>query len=143
MAPDCPPATGTILLDCINLSPAAGKVTPRDVACVSLLEARFPELPPRDTIFEALQAAKFDVSGPCAGVVAPTVWLGAGTGPRGSRLAPLCLPGLTTEQMLRKDLKVLVGDELALAISAIYVDLEVRLGTGGTEGGSGTMGTPA
>ncbi|XP_040474646.1 exopolyphosphatase PRUNE1 isoform X1 [Falco naumanni] len=88
---------GTILLDCINLSPAAGKVTPRDVACVSLLEARFPELPPRDTIFEALQAAKFDVS------------------------------GLTTEQMLRKDLKVLFGDELALAISAIYVDLETFL----------------
>ncbi|XP_056178322.1 exopolyphosphatase PRUNE1 [Falco biarmicus] len=80
---------GTILLDCINLSPAAGKVTPRDVACVSLLEARFPELPPRDTIFEALQAAKFDVS------------------------------GLTTEQML--------GDELALAISAIYMDLETFL----------------
>ncbi|KAF1598424.1 Exopolyphosphatase PRUNE1, partial [Eudyptes moseleyi] len=88
---------GTILLDCVNLSPAAGKVTPRDVACVSLLEERFPELPARDTIFEALQAAKFDVS------------------------------GLTTEQMLRKDLKVLSGDELLLAISTIYVDLETFL----------------
>ncbi|NXI43257.1 PRUN1 Exopolyphosphatase, partial [Galbula dea] len=88
---------GTILLDCVNLSPAAGKVTPRDVACVSLLEGRFPELPARDTIFEALQAAKFDVS------------------------------GLTTEQMLRKDLKVLSGDEQVLAISAIYVDLETFL----------------
>ncbi|XP_075301246.1 exopolyphosphatase PRUNE1 isoform X2 [Opisthocomus hoazin] len=88
---------GTILLDCVNLSPAAGKVTPRDVACVSLLEERFPELPARDTIFEALQAAKFDVS------------------------------GLTTEQMLRKDLKVLSGDELLLAVSAIYEDLETFL----------------
>ncbi|NXT00063.1 PRUN1 Exopolyphosphatase, partial [Jacana jacana] len=88
---------GTILLDCINLSPAAGKVTPRDVACVSLLEERFPELPARDTIFEALQGAKFDVS------------------------------GLTTEQMLRKDLKVLSSDELVLAVSAIYVDLETFL----------------
>ncbi|NXS54316.1 PRUN1 Exopolyphosphatase, partial [Brachypteracias leptosomus] len=88
---------GTILLDCVNLSPAAGKVTPRDVACVALLEDRFPDLPPRDTIFEALQAAKFDVS------------------------------GLTTEQMLRKDLKVLSGDELVLAISAIYVDLDTFL----------------
>uniref|UniRef100_A0A8C3K7U0 Prune exopolyphosphatase 1 n=1 Tax=Calidris pygmaea TaxID=425635 RepID=A0A8C3K7U0_9CHAR len=86
---------GTILLDCVNLSPAAGKVTPRDVACVSLLEERFPELPARDAVFQALQAAKFDVS------------------------------GLTTEQMLRKDLKVLSSDELVLAISAIYVDLEV------------------
>ncbi|NXW63576.1 PRUN1 Exopolyphosphatase, partial [Eurystomus gularis] len=88
---------GTILLDCVNLSPAAGKVTPRDVACVSLLEARFPDLPARDAVFEALQAAKFDVS------------------------------GLTTEQMLRKDLKVLSGDELVLAISAIYVDLDTFL----------------
>ncbi|NWH73556.1 PRUN1 Exopolyphosphatase, partial [Piaya cayana] len=85
---------GTILLDCVNLSPAAGKATPRDVACVSLLEARFPELPARDAVFEALQAAKFDVS------------------------------GLTTEQMLRKDLKALAGDEVHLAISSIYVDME-------------------
>ncbi|NWW96205.1 PRUN1 Exopolyphosphatase, partial [Rhynochetos jubatus] len=88
---------GTILLDCVNLSPAAGKVTPRDVACVSLLEESFPELPPRDTVFQALQAAKFDVS------------------------------GLTTEQMLRKDLKVVSGGELLLATSAIYVDLETFL----------------
>ncbi|KAM9515215.1 exopolyphosphatase PRUNE1 isoform 1-T2 [Guaruba guarouba] len=87
----------TILLDSINLSPAAGKVTPRDVACVSLLEERFPDLPARDTIFRTLQATKFDVS------------------------------GLTTEQMLRKDLKVLSSDELVLAISAIYVDLETFL----------------
>ncbi|NXW51347.1 PRUN1 Exopolyphosphatase, partial [Nyctiprogne leucopyga] len=88
---------GTILLDCVNLTPAAGKVTPRDVACVSLLEARFPDLPARDAIFEALQTAMFDVS------------------------------GLTTEQMLRKDLKVLSGDELLLAISAIYMNLETFL----------------
>ncbi|XP_033927190.1 exopolyphosphatase PRUNE1 isoform X3 [Melopsittacus undulatus] len=84
----------TIILDSINLSPAAGKVTPRDVACVSLLEERFPDLPDRDTLFRTLQTAKFDVS------------------------------GLSTEQMLRKDLKVLSGDELVLAISAIYVGLE-------------------
>ncbi|XP_025934927.1 exopolyphosphatase PRUNE1 isoform X3 [Apteryx rowi] len=88
---------GTILLDCVNLSPAGGKVTPRDTACVTLLESRFPELPARDVIFKALQAAKFDVS------------------------------GLTTEQMLRKDLKALSSDELALGISGIYMDLEVFL----------------
>uniref|UniRef100_A0A8V5GLX1 Uncharacterized protein n=1 Tax=Melopsittacus undulatus TaxID=13146 RepID=A0A8V5GLX1_MELUD len=87
----------TIILDSINLSPAAGKVTPRDVACVSLLEERFPDLPDRDTLFRTLQTAKFDVS------------------------------GLSTEQMLRKDLKVLSGDELVLAISAIYVGLEAFL----------------
>ncbi|NXX43671.1 PRUN1 Exopolyphosphatase, partial [Tricholaema leucomelas] len=88
---------GTILLDCINLSPAAGKVTPRDVACVALLEAKFPELPARDEVFEALQAAKFDVS------------------------------GLTTQQMLRKDLKVLSDGDLVLAISGIFMTLEAFL----------------
>ncbi|XP_041323304.1 exopolyphosphatase PRUNE1 isoform X2 [Pyrgilauda ruficollis] len=88
---------GTILLDCINLSPAAGKVTPRDVACVSLLEERFPELPARDAVFGALQAAKFDVT------------------------------GLTTEQMLRKDLKVLSNDEVVIAISGVFEDLETFL----------------
>ncbi|KAL9823134.1 exopolyphosphatase PRUNE1 isoform 2-T3 [Geothlypis trichas] len=88
---------GTILLDCINLSPAAGKVTPRDVACVSLLEERFPELPARDAVFGALQAAKFDVT------------------------------GLTTEQMLRKDLKVLSSDEAVVGISGVFEDLETFL----------------
>ncbi|XP_062367270.1 exopolyphosphatase PRUNE1 isoform X2 [Cinclus cinclus] len=88
---------GTILLDCINLSPAAGKATPRDVACVSLLEERFPELPARDAVFGALQAAKFDVT------------------------------GLTTEQMLRKDLKVISSDEVVVAISGIFEDLETFL----------------
>ncbi|NXO46541.1 PRUN1 Exopolyphosphatase, partial [Locustella ochotensis] len=88
---------GTILLDCINLSPAAGKVTPRDVACVSLLEERFPELPARDAVFGALQAAKFDVT------------------------------GLTTQQMLRKDLKVLSNDEVIIAISGVFEDLETFL----------------
>uniref|UniRef100_A0A8C5NMZ2 Prune exopolyphosphatase 1 n=1 Tax=Junco hyemalis TaxID=40217 RepID=A0A8C5NMZ2_JUNHY len=88
---------GTILLDCINLSPAAGKVTPRDVACVSLLEERFPELPARDAVFAALQAAKFDVT------------------------------GLTTEQMLRKDLKVLSNDEAVVGISGVFEDLETFL----------------
>ncbi|NXI16747.1 PRUN1 Exopolyphosphatase, partial [Irena cyanogastra] len=88
---------GTILLDCINLSPAAGKVTPRDVACVALLEERFPELPARDAVFGALQAAKFDVT------------------------------GLTTEQMLRKDLKVLSNDEVVVGISGVFEDLETFL----------------
>ncbi|XP_066424337.1 exopolyphosphatase PRUNE1 [Molothrus aeneus] len=88
---------GTILLDCINLKPAAGKVTPRDVACVSLLEERFPELPARDAVFGALQAAKFDVT------------------------------GLTTEQMLRKDLKALSNDEAVVAISGVFEDLETFL----------------
>ncbi|NWI48300.1 PRUN1 Exopolyphosphatase, partial [Picathartes gymnocephalus] len=114
---------GTILLDCINLSPAAGKVTPRDVACVALLEERFPELPARDAVFRALQAAKFDVTGVCARAVSPSPW-----GQEGALgLISGHLPGLTTEQMLRKDLKVLSGDEMLVAISGIFEDLETFL----------------
>uniref|UniRef100_A0A8C0GML3 Prune exopolyphosphatase 1 n=1 Tax=Chelonoidis abingdonii TaxID=106734 RepID=A0A8C0GML3_CHEAB len=86
---------GTIILDCVNMTPEAGKVTPKDTQYVALLESKFPDLPERNVLFEALQTAKFDVS------------------------------GLTTDQMLRKDLKVLSSDGLVLAISAVYVTLEV------------------
>ncbi|XP_028912089.1 exopolyphosphatase PRUNE1 isoform X2 [Ornithorhynchus anatinus] len=88
---------GTIVLDCVDLSPAAGKVTPRDARCVEELESRFPELAPHSRIFQVLQEAKFDVS------------------------------GLTTEQMLRKDLKVISGEGGTLALSAIYLTLEAFL----------------
>lgn len=54
---------GTILLDCVNMAVEAGKVTPRDARCVSRLESMFPELQPRNQVFDALQRAKFDVSG--------------------------------------------------------------------------------
>ncbi|XP_067878924.1 exopolyphosphatase PRUNE1 isoform X2 [Heterodontus francisci] len=84
----------TIVLDCINMAPEAGKVTPKDVEYVAALESRFSDLPPRAAAFDSLQKAKFDVS------------------------------ELTTEQMLRKDLKVLSGGDLHLAISAVYVKLE-------------------
>ncbi|XP_042297076.1 exopolyphosphatase PRUNE1 [Sceloporus undulatus] len=94
---------GTIVLDCVNMAPEAGKVTPKDVRYASLLESRFPDLPSKDAIFEALQKAKFDVS------------------------------GLTTEQMLRKDLKALSGKGTAIAISAIYVNLPAFLERPGLE----------
>uniref|UniRef100_A0A8C5WLP5 Prune exopolyphosphatase 1 n=1 Tax=Leptobrachium leishanense TaxID=445787 RepID=A0A8C5WLP5_9ANUR len=85
---------GTIILDCVNMAPAAGKVTPKDSEYVALLETMFPDLPPRTAVFDSLQKAKFDVS------------------------------GLTTEQMLTKDMKALVSRDLCLAISAIYIHLE-------------------
>ncbi|XP_067832031.1 exopolyphosphatase PRUNE1 isoform X2 [Heptranchias perlo] len=84
----------TIVLDCINMIPEAGKVTPKDTEYVALLESKFPNLPPRAAVFDSLQKAKFDVS------------------------------GLTTEQMLRKDMKVVTGGDLRLAISAVYMKLE-------------------
>uniref|UniRef100_A0A6I8PEI4 Prune exopolyphosphatase 1 n=1 Tax=Ornithorhynchus anatinus TaxID=9258 RepID=A0A6I8PEI4_ORNAN len=101
---------GTIVLDCVDLSPAAGKVTPRDARCVEELESRFPELAPHSRIFQVLQEAKFDVS------------------------------GLTTEQMLRKDLKVISGEGGTLALSAIYLTLEVGPRTGRAGGGDGSWG---
>ncbi|XP_029360413.1 exopolyphosphatase PRUNE1 [Echeneis naucrates] len=64
-----------VVLDCVNMAPAAGKVTPKDSQYAAALEMRFPTLPPRGALFQALQGAKFDVS------------------------------GLNTEQMLLKDMK--------------------------------------
>uniref|UniRef100_A0A3P9HZS4 Prune exopolyphosphatase n=1 Tax=Oryzias latipes TaxID=8090 RepID=A0A3P9HZS4_ORYLA len=65
-----------MVLDCVNMDPAAGKVTPKDSQYAAALERRFPTLPPRGALFQSLQKAKFDVS------------------------------GLNTEQMILKDMKV-------------------------------------
>ncbi|KAL7887013.1 hypothetical protein AOLI_G00047340 [Acnodon oligacanthus] len=85
---------GTIITDCVNMAPEAGKVTPKDSQYASLLETRFPKLPPRSILFQSLQNAKFDVS------------------------------GLTTEQMMLKDMKAVSGGDLRLAVSVIYMTLE-------------------
>ncbi|KAJ3598202.1 hypothetical protein NHX12_001713 [Muraenolepis orangiensis] len=88
---------GTIVLDCVNMAPEAGKVTPKDSQHAAQLETRFPGLPPRGALFQSLQNARFDVS------------------------------GLSTEQMLLKDMKVVTGGELHLAVSVIYLTLEAFL----------------
>lgn len=83
----------TILLDCVNMAPAAGKVTPKDSQYAAALEARFPALPPRGALFQALQNAKFDVS------------------------------GLNTEQMLLKDMKAVSGSlSLAISVLYITLE---------------------
>ncbi|XP_051921627.1 exopolyphosphatase PRUNE1 [Hippocampus zosterae] len=95
----------TILTDCVNMAPEAGKVTAKDSQYVATLEARFPSLPPRGALFQALHNAKFDVS------------------------------GLNTEQMLMKDMKMLKGSlfmavsVLFLPIEAFLqrVELEAEL----------------
>uniref|UniRef100_V9KX53 Protein prune-like protein n=1 Tax=Callorhinchus milii TaxID=7868 RepID=V9KX53_CALMI len=87
----------TILLDCVNMAPEAGKVTPKDTEIVAMLESRFPELPAHPDVFNSLQSAKFDVS------------------------------GLSTDQMLRKDMKVVTEGGVSLAISAVYLPLQVFL----------------
>ncbi|XP_068586087.1 exopolyphosphatase PRUNE1 [Cebidichthys violaceus] len=68
-----------VVLDCVNMAPSAGKVTPKDSQFAAALESRFPALPLRDALFQTLQNAKFDVS------------------------------GLNTEQMLLKDMKTVSG----------------------------------
>ncbi|XP_010872021.2 exopolyphosphatase PRUNE1 [Esox lucius] len=88
---------GAILLDCVNMSPEAGKVTPKDRQVACLLESRFSDLPPRGALFQSLQSAKFDVS------------------------------GLSTEQILLKDMKVVSCGDLTLAISAVYMTLDMFL----------------
>ncbi|XP_052586142.1 exopolyphosphatase PRUNE1 isoform X1 [Peromyscus californicus insignis] len=88
---------GTIILDCVNMDAKIGKATPKDSQYVEKLEALFPDLPQRKDIFDSLQKAKFDVS------------------------------GLTTEQMLRKDQKTIYRQGTKVAISAVYMDLEVFL----------------
>lgn len=52
-----------VVLDCVNMAPSAGKVTPRDSELVAALEKQFPALPARGTLFQQLSDAKFDVSG--------------------------------------------------------------------------------
>lgn len=69
-----------IVLDCVDMAPAAGKVTPKDSQYAAALETQFPALPPRGTLFQELHNAKFDVS------------------------------GLNTEQMLLKDMKAISGN---------------------------------
>ncbi|XP_029802468.1 exopolyphosphatase PRUNE1 isoform X3 [Suricata suricatta] len=86
---------GTIILDCVNMDLKVGKATPKDNRYVEKLEALFPDLPKREDIFDSLQKAKFDVS------------------------------GLTTEQLLRKDQKTISRQGINMAISAIYMDLEI------------------
>ncbi|XP_006232947.1 exopolyphosphatase PRUNE1 isoform X2 [Rattus norvegicus] len=86
---------GTIILDCVNMDAKIGKATLKDNEYVEKLEALFPDLPKRKDIFDSLQKAKFDVS------------------------------GLTTEQMLRKDQKTIYRQGTKVAVSAVYMDLEI------------------
>ncbi|XP_058502782.1 exopolyphosphatase PRUNE1 [Solea solea] len=82
-----------VVLDCVNMAPSAGKVTPKDSQFAAMLECRFPALPQRGALFTALQNAKFDVS------------------------------GLDTEQMLLKDMKVVSGSlRLAVSVLYITLE---------------------
>ncbi|KAL0962302.1 hypothetical protein UPYG_G00338310 [Umbra pygmaea] len=88
---------GAIVLDCVNMVPEAGKVTPKDSQMSCLLESRFSDLPPRGALYQILQSALFDVS------------------------------GLSTEQILLKDRKVVSGGNLRLAVSTVHMTMDMFL----------------
>ncbi|XP_077454625.1 exopolyphosphatase PRUNE1 isoform X2 [Stigmatopora argus] len=91
------PQLAQLLYDCVNMAPAAGKVTPKDSRCVAALEAGFPSLPPRAHLFRELHQAKFDVS------------------------------GLGTEQMLMKDMKSLGGSvSIAVSVLYLSLEVFMR-----------------
>lgn len=54
---------GVMVVDCVNLPPAAGKVTVKDLRMIHWLQMQFPDLPQRDALHTALITAKFNVSG--------------------------------------------------------------------------------
>ncbi|XP_072926312.1 protein prune homolog 2-like isoform X5 [Hemitrygon akajei] len=85
---------GVIKLDCMNITSEAGRATLKDKEIIAALEQRFPDPPAHQEFFDALQQAKLDVS------------------------------GLTTEQILLKDLKELSEGDTKLAISTVYMTLE-------------------
>lgn len=94
---------GTILVDCVDMAPEAGKVTPKDSEVLRNLEASVRTLPQRSALFSDLQQAKFNVS------------------------------GLDSEQMLMKDLKSVSGPDMNLGISVLYLPLPDFLARPGME----------
>lgn len=84
---------GTIVTDTINFSPAAGKTTPKDLDMAEKLGVFLPLEVDNDTVFQEIKEAKFDLS------------------------------GLTTEEILQKDLKVVPGDSLMVAMSSVTMEM--------------------
>ncbi|KAG0721574.1 Exopolyphosphatase PRUNE1 [Chionoecetes opilio] len=84
---------GTIILDTVNLNPAAKRVTPKDVE-VSTQLARLMSPPPSSVeVFQELSQAKANVS------------------------------GLTCDQLLRKDVKVATGGGLRVGVASVPLRL--------------------
>lgn len=80
---------GTIILDTVNLSEAAKRVTPKDVNIIQRLKPLICPTVERDQLFQELTSAKMDVS------------------------------GLTPEQLLRKDVKVATGKSLTVGVASL------------------------
>ncbi|XP_070178315.1 uncharacterized protein [Littorina saxatilis] len=89
---------GTIVTDTINFSPTAGKMTPKDLDLAQQLEEVIGTDADRDAIFQDIKDAKFNLS------------------------------GLTSKQILCKDLKLVKGDSLKVAMSSVTMDMTMLMG---------------
>ncbi|XP_025083199.1 uncharacterized protein LOC112557508 isoform X2 [Pomacea canaliculata] len=84
---------GAIVTDTINFSPLAGRSTPKDEMIADQLETFLPSDIEKDALFDDISKAKCDLS------------------------------GLTTEEILHKDLKIVCGDSLKVAMSSVTADI--------------------
>ncbi|KAM6227750.1 protein prune homolog 2 isoform 4-T4 [Spheniscus humboldti] len=83
---------GSILFKCMSLE--ADKITEQQEKVLSILEEKFPDLPPREEIISVLQETQFNPQ------------------------------GLSIEEVMLKDLKEISDGEIKVAISTVYMTLE-------------------
>ncbi|KFV72976.1 Protein prune 2, partial [Struthio camelus australis] len=84
--------SGGILFKCMSLEPE--RITEQLEKVLSILEKKFPDLPPREKIISVLQEAQFNPQ------------------------------GISMEEVMLKDLKELSDGEIKVAISTVYMTLE-------------------
>ncbi|KGL85594.1 Protein prune 2, partial [Tinamus guttatus] len=85
---------GSILFKCMSLEPE--RIAAQQEKVLSILEEKFPDLPPREEIISVLQENQFSP------------------------------PSISIEEVMLKDLKELSDGEIKVAISTVYMTLEVR-----------------
>ncbi|KFR14155.1 Protein prune 2, partial [Opisthocomus hoazin] len=85
---------GSILFKCMSLE--ADRITEQQEKILSILEEKFPDLPPREEIISVLQETQFNPQ------------------------------GVSIEEMMLKNLKEISDGEIKVAISSVYMTLEVR-----------------
>ncbi|TRZ13221.1 hypothetical protein HGM15179_013883 [Zosterops borbonicus] len=83
---------GSILFKCMSLE--ADRMTEQQEKVLSVLEEKFPDLPPREEIISALQETQFNAQ------------------------------GVNIEEVMLKDLKEISDGEIKVAISTVYMTLE-------------------
>ncbi|NXD05352.1 PRUN2 protein, partial [Certhia familiaris] len=84
---------GSILFKCMSLE--ADRMTEQQEKVLSVLEEKFPDLPPREEIISVLQETQFNAQG-----------------------------SVNIEEVMLKDLKEISDGEIKVAISTVYVPLE-------------------